>query len=174
MLACNKYENKVVREVRHLRSVAIFAAVMVWALPAWGKDFCCPCENGKMISVDERNNITASVKCSVLCKDATRAVSGQCKIAAGEDAKAQSPHAGGEVALFTTEDCSGNAVAITASSSDLSSHAADGLRSFQVVSGSPASAWSGTGFSGARTQPVAASLCISPGWPIKSLKIGTD
>lgn len=127
-----------------------------------------------MIAVDERSSMMASMKCSLLCKDATRAVSGQCQVAAAEPAPAQAGGTSGEVMLFTTADCSGNLVTVTASSNDLSSLAADGLYSFQVLSGGPAGVWSDIGFSGTRTFPVAPSLCISPGWQIKSLRIGTD
>lgn len=168
-----KRTEALVHTVRHAGGL-IIAAALLWTAPGWGKDYCCPCENGEMISVDERNSMMATVKCSLLCKDATRAVSGQCKAAAAEPAPAQKPGAGGEVLLFTSEDCSGNPAAVTASSNDLSPLAADGLYSFQVLSGGAASVWSGTGFSGARTEPVAPSLCVSPGWRIKSLKIGTD
>jgi hypothetical protein len=162
-----------VRAVRHVGGLTLVAAAVLWTAPGWGKDFCCPCGNGEMISVNERNSMMATMKCSLLCNDATPAVSGQCKVAAAEPAAAQKAGASGEVELFTTDDCSGNAASVAASSNDLSLLAADGLYSFQVLSGGPASVWSGTSFSGTRTEPVAPSLCVSPGWRIKSLKIGT-
>lgn len=167
-----KETRALVRALRYVGSVAV-AAALSWAAPGWGKDYCCPCESGEMISVDERNSMMASMKCSLLCKDVTTAVTGQCKVAAAEPAPTQKAGAA-EVALFATEDCSGNASAVTASSNDLAPLAADGLYSFQVLSGGPASVWSGTSFSGTRTQPVGPSLCVSPGWRIKSLKIGAD
>ncbi len=166
-------EKELVRAFRYAGSLAIAAVALSWAAPGWGKDYCCSCENGEMISVDERNSMMASMKCSLLCKDATPAVAGQCKAAATVPAPTPKA-AGAEVALFATEDCSGNAATVTASSNDLASLATDGLYSFQVLSGSPASVWSGTSFSGSRTQPVGPSLCVSPGWRIKSLKIGAD
>jgi len=162
------------RAFRYLGGPIIVVAAMLWTAPGWGKDYCCPCENGEMISVDERNSMMASMKCSLLCKDATRAVSGQCQVAAAEPAPAKEGGSSGEVTLFTTADCSGNPVTVTVSSNDLSSLAADGLYSFQVQTGGPASVWSDIGFAGTRTYPVAPTICISPGWQIKSLKIGTD
>ena len=158
---------------RHVCGLAI-AAAMLWAAPGWGKDYCCVCGNGEMTSVDERNSTMAAVKCSLICKDATSAVSGKCKVAAAEPVPSKSAAASGEVMLFATEDCSGNAATVTASSNDLAALAADGLFSFQVLSGGPASVWSETRFSGARTQPVGPTLCVSPGWRIKSLRIGAD
>lgn len=170
-----------VRGSRYAAGLAI-VAFQIAAAPVWAKDFCCPCENGQMISVDERNSMMATMKCSLMCKDATRAVSGQCKVAAAEPPKApaaeaapvQKGAAGGEVLLFATDDCSGDSKTVTASSSDISSLAADGLYSFQVASGGPASVWSNIGFAGSRTQPVVPSLCVSPGFQIKSVRIGTD
>ena len=169
-----KETRALVRAVRHAGGLAIVVAALSWAAPGWGKDYCCPCENGEMISVDERNSMMASMKCSLLCKDATPAVTGQCKVAAAGPAPTQKATIGAEVALFANEDCSGSAASVTASGNDLASLAADGLYSFQVVSGGPASVWSGASFSGTRTQPVGPSLCVSPGWRIRSLKIGAD
>ena len=108
-----------VQAVRHVGGLAIVAATLLWAAPGWAKDYCCACENGEMFSVDERNSMMATMKCSLVCKDATPAVSGKCKVAAAEPAPAQKAAPGGEVALFATDDCSGNAAAVAASSSRL-------------------------------------------------------
>jgi hypothetical protein len=162
--------SRTLRQMNH----AILLTAILGAAPAWAKDFCCNCGNGEKISIDERNSMMASMKCSLVCRDATMAESGQCKVAAVEPAPVEKASAAGEVLLFTTADCSGTATAATASSNDVSSLAANGLYSFQAVSGGPASVWSDVRYSGARTDPVAPSLCISPGWQIKSLKIGTD
>jgi hypothetical protein len=44
----------------------------------------------------------------------------------------------------------------------------------RLLSTSGASVWSDISFSGTRTFLVAPSICLSSGWQIKSLRIGTD
>jgi hypothetical protein len=46
--------------------------------------------------------------------------------------------------------------------------------SFAVDSGAPASAFAQANYGGMRTQPVAASICVSPGFPISAIRVGTD
>jgi hypothetical protein len=68
--------------------------------------------------------------------------------------------------LFASEDCSGDAGKVTATSGTVAS----GMRSFMLESGAPASVWQKADYAGPRTQPVGAGICVSPGWQIGSVR----
>jgi hypothetical protein len=44
-------------------------------------------------------------------------------------------------------------------------------RSFAVESGLPASAWQKADYSGAKTELIGPSICVSPGWEIASIRL---
>lgn len=73
----------------------------------------------------------------------------------------------GAVAMYQTDNCSGEGTKVAASTSKLP----DGYLSFQGESGSSIQTWQKPGFGGESTQPVAPGICVSPGWPIASVKI---
>jgi hypothetical protein len=76
--------------------------------------------------------------------------------------------AGNLVLLFASEDCSGSPTRINASTPQLAGGTA---RSFAVESGLPASAWQKAEYSGAKTELVGPSICVSPGWEIASIRL---
>lgn len=147
------------------------------ATPALADPFCCECKDGKKHLLEESNIAVATTKCSVKCRRAVVPQKGVCEAPpAAPSAAAPSaatPAAGGasagkaSVSLFKSEDCSGDATRTEKSEAQLG----DGYRSYQVDSGI-ASAYAKANFGGAGTQPVAGSLCVSPGWSIGSVKIG--
>lgn len=140
-------------------------------------DFCCPCKN-KPQSIEADDKTTATAQCSLLCKRFVLAKSGRCEgdvpAAAAPPADAApaaaAPAAGGStaVSLFKTEDCSGEAATVTASTARLP----EGYLSFQGEAGEPVQAWEKPDFAGAATQPVGPGICLSPGWNISGVKIG--
>jgi hypothetical protein len=71
------------------------------------------------------------------------------------------------VLAYKSEDCSGTATRVTGSTARLES----GLRSFLVESGSPASAWEQPDYAGGHTEPVGPSICIAPGFDIRSIRL---
>jgi hypothetical protein len=75
------------------------------------------------------------------------------------------------VLLYTSEDCSGNAKSVSASTPKLSEQGITGIRSFSVASGLPAAAFEQPGYGGARSEPVGAGLCISPGWEVAGIRL---
>jgi len=76
------------------------------------------------------------------------------------------------VLLFKSDDCAGDASVLTQSSGQLSGATA-GMRSFMVESGAPASAFEKPDFAGQRSAPVGPTVCVSPGWDIAGVRIGT-
>jgi hypothetical protein len=154
------------------RALAPAVALACLALPAAieAKEYCCPCDGGESVTVDERNSMMASMKCSLICSAPVRAESGACPAAAPSAPAA----AATTVLLFGSTDCSGEAVELAASSGDLTGRIAGGAHSFRVASGAAASVWSDTRHAGVRTAPVGPSYCVSPGFEIRSLHIGGD
>ena len=73
----------------------------------------------------------------------------------------------GVVLAYKSEDCSGAAVRLTGSAARLD----PGIRSFLVESGAPASAWAQPDYAGSHTEPVGPSMCISPGFEIRSVRL---
>jgi hypothetical protein len=160
---------------------AILIAIGAFAAPAaWADDYCCVCK-GKKKGKDIRagDDFTAGAQCSLECRRPTRPKPGKCEDVLKPEAPVAAPTpaptpataaapATGTVLLFASDDCSGDATKVSGTTSDL----AEGLRSFTVESGGPASVWEEGDFSGRRTQPVGPTLCVSPGWEIGSVRIG--
>jgi hypothetical protein len=71
------------------------------------------------------------------------------------------------VLAYKSEDCSGTAARVTGSTARLDS----GLRSFLVESGPPASAWEQPDYAGRHTEPVGPSICVAPGFDVRSIKL---
>lgn len=135
-------------------------------------DYCCPCKN-KPQSIEADDKTTATAQCSLVCKRFVLAKSGRCEgdaPAAAAPPAAAPPAATGStaVSLFKTDDCSGEAATVTASTGRL----AEGYLSFQGESGESVQVWEKPDFAGAATQPVGPGICLSPGWNISGVKIG--
>lgn len=135
-------------------------------------DFCCPCKN-KPQSIEAGDMASASAQCSLTCKRFVFAKAGRCEgdvPAAVAPAPAAVPPAesgAGAVSMYQTDNCSGEGTKVASSTSNLP----DGYLSFQGESGSSIQIWRKPGFSGETTQPVGPGICVSPGWPIASMKI---
>ncbi len=140
--------------------------------PAHADDFCCPCKN-KPQSIEAGDMASASAQCSLTCKRFVFAKAGRCEgdaPAAAAPAPAAAPPAPtgtGAVSLFKTDNCSGESAPVAASTPNLP----DGYLSFQGESGASIQIWQKPGFAGESTQPVGPGICVSPGWPIASMKI---
>jgi hypothetical protein len=145
------------------------------------KDYCCVCRGqstGKAVDADD--DFSATLECSMICKRPTKPKDGACEVAAAPPTPAAPPAAAatpgpamGRVLLFKSEDCSGDAVAVTQSTGQLSGAMA-GMRSFSVESGGPAAVFEKPDFGGARTERVGPSICVSPGWEIVGVRIGAN
>jgi hypothetical protein len=111
----------------------------------------------------------------MFCKRLTKPKEGACPAppaAVPTPAPAAAPApAPARVLLFKSDNCSGDASALTQSTSQLSGAMA-GMRSFSVESGGPAAAFEKADFGGQRTEPVGPSICVSPGWVITGVRIG--
>jgi hypothetical protein len=163
--------------------VLLVAVAGAWSAPAQAKDYCCICKGqstGKAVDADDE--FTATLQCSLLCKRPTQPKDGACEVAAAPPAPAPVPAptpaaapapTAGRVLLFKSEDCSGDATAVTQSTGRLAGSLA-GMRSFSVESGAPAAVFEKPDFSGARTGRVAPSICVSPGWEIAGVRIGAN
>lgn len=139
-------------------------------------DYCCPCKN-KPQSIEADDKATAIAQCSVVCKRFVLAKSGRCEgdgpataapPAAAPAAAAPAASGNAAVSLFRTDDCSGEATTVTASTARLP----EGYLSFQGDAGGSIQAWEKPDFAGAVTQPVGPGICLSPGWNISGVKIG--
>jgi hypothetical protein len=71
------------------------------------------------------------------------------------------------VRAYKSDDCSGDAVRVTGSTANLGS----GVRSFAVESGASASAWAQADYAGRHTEPVGPTICVSPGFEIRSIRL---
>jgi hypothetical protein len=152
--------------------VAVAAGASLWPGIAQAKDYCCICRGqttGKAVDADD--DMSASLECSMICKRLTKPKEGACAAppaAAPAPAPATAP---ARVLLFKSDNCSGDAAALTQSTRRLSGAMA-GMRSFSVESGGPAAAFEKADFGGQRTEPVGPSICVSPGWEIAGVRIG--
>lgn len=142
-------------------------------------DFCCKCSKDKSISIEAKDELTGGLECSVKCKKPVKAKAGKCEApAAPASSAAPTPSSaapaakGGKVLLFATEDCSGDAKSISATSGKLSDQGATGIRSYQVESGEAATGFEKADFGGRRIEPVGAGLCVSPGFEVNAIRIG--
>ena len=134
-------------------------------------DFCCPCKN-KPQSIEAGDMATATAQCSITCKRFVLAKSGRCEgdaaAAAPAPAPATAPATGAAaVSLFKTDDCSGEATTVSASTPSLP----EAYLSFRGEAGVSMQVWEKPAFAGASTQPVGAGICVSPGWPIAGVKL---
>lgn len=153
------------------------AALSILAAPARSAEYCCICKGqGAGKTIEGFNRGMAVGQCSLECGSFTNVTSGKCAAppaavpappAAVPAPAAAPPPPTGAVLAYKTDDCSGDAVRVTASTASLDS----GLRSFTVESGAPASAWAQTGYAGSHTEPVGPTLCVSPGFEIRSIKL---
>ncbi|HEU5284681.1 MAG TPA: hypothetical protein VFU53_12765 [Burkholderiales bacterium] len=144
-------------------------------------DYCCTCRGqttGKTLSASD--DLSAGFECTVLCKRPTRAKAGQCEAPpapaaapapAAPPAPPSAPAVANSVLLYASDDCSGEARSLGASSAKLSDQGISGIRSFSVASGLPAAAFEQPGYGGARSEPVAAGLCVSPGWEVAGIRL---
>ncbi len=159
------------------------AAGVMYAAPAMAGDYCCLCK-GKTTGKDLQasDDVSAGLECTLSCKRPTLPRSGKCEAPpattpaapapAASAAPAQAPAGTGtSVLLFASDDCSGDAKKVSASSPNLADQSISGARSFMVESGSPASVWQKPGYSGAQVEPVGAGLCVSPGWEIAGVRV---
>lgn len=164
--------------VRNWRcAVAVLIAVAAGGLAtpaAWAEDYCCTCKGKKKgKNIDADDDFAAGMQCTLECRRPTLPKPGKCQEAPKPTTPAAAPTpapatATGTVLLFASEDCSGDATRVAASTAGLP----DGLRSFSVESGGPASVWEDGDYSGRRTRPVGPTICVSPGWEIGSLRLG--
>lgn len=109
-------------------------------------------------------------QCSLECGGFTNVSSGKCAsppAAVTAPAAAAPPAPAGVVLVYKSEDCSGEALRLSASTARLD----PGLRSFAVESGAPASAWAQADYAGSHTEPVGPSVCLSPGFEIRSVRL---
>lgn len=155
--------------------VLVAALISVFTAPVYAADYCCTCKgqaSGKTMEAFNRG--MAVGQCSLECGAFTNVTSGKCAAppAAVAPAPAAAPppapaSASGVVLVFKSEDCSGDAVRLTGSTARLE----PGIRSFQVESGAPASAWAQADYVGLHSEPVGPSICISPGFEIASVRL---
>lgn len=168
-------------KLAHAAGIALIFGATLWPGLAQAKEYCCTCRGqsaGKTIDADDDKS--ASFDCTLACKRPTRPKAGACVSApapvpapAATPAPAAPAAAAGRVLLFKTEDCTGDAVAVTQSTGRLASAQA-GMRSFTVESGAPASVFEKADFGGQHTAPVGPSICVSPGWEIAGIRIGAQ
>ena len=146
----------------------VFAALLASSLtgPGWADDYCCICKGkntGKSISAGD--DLSAGAQCTISCRRPTLPRTGKCEAPPAPTAAPAAAAASGTVLLFASEDCSGDATKVTASTANVTA----GMRSFAIDAGS-GSVWQKADYGGARTQPVPAGVCISPGWEIGSVR----
>jgi hypothetical protein len=141
--------------------------------PVQAADYCCVCKGqatGKTIEAAAR--AVALGQCSLECGGFTNVTSGKCTApppAATPAPPAATSASGGTgvVLAYNSEDCSDSPIRVTGSTARLEL----GVRSFQVESGTPASAWEKPDYAGRHTELVAGSICVSPGFDIRSIKL---
>jgi hypothetical protein len=137
-------------------------------------EYCCTCKGqtaGK--TIDAGSRAQAIGQCSLECSGFTNVASGKCAapppapVAAPTAAPAPSAASSNVVLAYKSEDCSGDSLRVTGSTARLD----PGLRSFQVDSGNPANAWEKPDYAGLHTEFVGPSMCVSPGFEIRSIKL---
>jgi len=149
----------------------LIPAVMALSLSAWAY-LPALADDIKKLTDDAGNPVRTSPLCrdepgrsgdpvsaeKPACEDASAAA------AAGSAAVANS------VLLYASADCSGKPTKISASTPKLAGQSIS-ARSFAVESGQPASVWEKADYSGAKTELVGPSICVSPGWEIASIRL---
>jgi hypothetical protein len=155
-----------------LTRVLAVAALSAMAAPAQSAQYCCTCKGqaeGK--TVEAFNRGIAVGQCSLECGVFTNVASGKCApppaAVPAPTAAAPQATATGVVLAYKSEDCSGDALRLTGSSARLD----PGIRSFLVESGAPASAWAQADYAGSHTEPIGPSMCVSPGFEIRSVQL---
>jgi hypothetical protein len=154
------------------RLLAGAALAFAMTASAHAAQYCCPCKSGQPQTVDASDDLKASFECTVACKRLTVAHPGACEAPAPAPATAPPAApaaASGGVLLYKSEDCSGDAVRADKSMARLEGGA---FRSFAVESGAPASVFAQADYAGSHTEPVGASICLSPGFDIASVRVG--
>jgi hypothetical protein len=124
-----------------VRSAAL-AALSAAVLPAQAADYCCVCKGQPT-----GKSIEAPARAVAAAPSATGG--------------------SGVVLAYKSEDCSDSPIRVAGSTARLE----QGVRSFQVESGAPASAWEKPDYAGRHTEFVAGSICVSPGFDIQSIKL---
>jgi len=139
-------------------------------------EYCCTCKGqttGK--TVDAGNRGMAVGQCSLECGGFTNVTPGKCAApvpapsppAATGAAPSASEIPASVVLAYKSGDCSGEALRVTGSTARLE----QGIASFQVDAGAPASAWEKPDYAGRHTEFVGPSICVSPGFDIQSVKL---
>lgn len=156
------------------RSITVVALSAI-AGTVWADDFCCRCKDKKSYDIEANDELTAGLECSLKCKRPTRAKAGKCEVPAASTspAAAAQPETGagkgGALALYSSEDCSGDAKRVQASTSNLAGAGISGARSYMVESGA-AAGWEKSDFAGRKIEMVGAGVCVSPGFEIGSVR----
>jgi len=158
----------------------LFSAAALWAVAAtaWSADFCCQCRDKKLHAIEASDELTAGVECSIKCKRPTRAKAGKCEAppasaapsAAPSQAAAAAPAAAGSIALYASEDCSGDGKRVAVSTASLADAGVAGARSMMVEAGGPAGAWEKAQYGGRKLEMVGRGVCVSPGFEIGSVR----
>jgi len=153
------------------------AVLSLASASAWADDFCCVCKGGdKSFNVEAGDKFTAGLECSLKCKLPTRAKAGKCAAPAEAPAASSAPAAaasaaqGNSVKLFASDDCSGEAKSVSASSARLADAGMAGARSYEVEAGAAAGVWEKADYAGRKVEMVGAGVCVSPGWEIGSVR----
>ncbi len=153
--------------------VSALAAV---AATAWAGDFCCQCRDKKTYTIDASDELTAGVECSIKCKRPTRAKAGRCEAPGASTAPGAAQAQSGasakaaSIALYGSEDCSGEAKRVSTSTGKLADAGISGARSYLVESGGGAGAWERSDYAGRKVEMVGPGVCVSPGWEIGSVR----
>jgi len=161
---------------RFLARVCSLAVLSLAAASTWADDFCCQCKGGdKSFSVEAGDEFTAGLECSLKCKRPTRAKAGQCAAPAQAPAVSSAPTAadsgkGNSIKLFASDDCSGEAKSVSASTARLADAGIAGARSYQVETGAAAGVSEKADYAGRKVEMVGPGLCVSPGWAIGSVR----
>jgi len=159
---------------RHAGTALAGALLCGLIAPALAAEYCCTCKGqtvGKTIDANSRG--MAVGQCSLECGAFTNVTSDKCVAAppAPTAAPAAAPSAPvgsmNVVLAYKSRDCSGDPLRVTGSTAQLEK----GIGSFQVDSGSPASAWENPTYTGRHTEFVGPTICVSPGFEIQSIKL---
>lgn len=157
----------------------LFSAAALWAVAAtaWSAEFCCQCRDKKLHAIEASDELTAGVECSIKCKRPTRAKAGKCEAppasaapSAAQPQAAAAPAAAGSIALYASEDCSGDGKRVAASTASLADAGVAGARSMMVEAGGPAGAWEKAQYGGRKLEMVGRGVCVSPGFEIGSVR----
>jgi hypothetical protein len=170
-------------------------AIGIGAAAMWGPvvasraaDYCCVCNKDKSISIEASDELKGGFECSIKCKKPTRAKAGKCPAPGAGAAPPGTPAAprsspaapsdgssqagASKISLFSSEDCTGEAKSVSASTANLADRGIAGIRSYRVDAGEVAAAFEKADFSGRRVEPVGVGLCVSPGFDVGAIRLG--